>query len=38
MITILNRKELTVTFDLKTQAEIRSKLAAHNIDYAINPI
>ena len=38
MITIFNRKELTVTFDLKTLAEIRSKLAAHNIDYVINPI
>ncbi len=37
MITIFNRRELIVTYDLNVQAEIRDKLALHKIDYVINP-
>lgn len=35
MITIFNRKELFVTFDMQKQAEIRQILQAHGIDYQI---
>lgn len=35
MITIFNRKELFVTFDLQKQAEIRQILQANGIDYQI---
>ncbi len=35
MITILNRKELVITFDIKEQARVRSILADHGIDYHI---
>lgn len=38
MITILNRKELTITFDVKEQARIRSVLADHQIDYNIKTV
>lgn len=38
MITILNRKELTITFSMKKQWEVRDILQAHNIDYSIKTI
>ena len=33
MITIFNRRELTITFSLKKQAEISSILSVNNISY-----
>ena len=33
MIHIFNRKELCVTFDLKSKQEIIEKLASNNIEY-----
>ncbi len=36
MITILNRKELMITYSLELQAKIRNLLSAHNIDYSIS--
>lgn len=38
MITVLNRKELCITFDMKRQAEIREQLQAHGIDYEIKTV
>lgn len=38
MITILNRKELIITFDMKEQARVRSILADHGIDYHIKTV
>lgn len=38
MITIFNRKELIITYDINIQAKIRDILAVNNIDYTINPI
>lgn len=38
MITIFNRKELTVTFDLSEQARIRTLLAAEGIDYFVKTV
>lgn len=38
MITIFNRKELTVTFDLSEQARIRTLLAAEGIDYSVKTV
>lgn len=35
MITIFNRRELTITYDLSAQTSIRAKLAEHNVDYVI---
>lgn len=35
MITIFNRKELIITYDLEKQAKIRSLLVANNIKYLI---
>lgn len=35
MIPIWKRKELTVTYDQKKQAEIRRKLADHGIDHEV---
>ena len=35
MITIFNRKELLVTFDMKRQSDIRDTLAANGIEYTI---
>ena len=35
MITILNRKEVCVTFDMNKQAEIRYRLQGAGIDYVI---
>ncbi len=38
MITILNRKEICVTYDSKRQAEVRDILAGNGIDYQIKTI
>lgn len=35
MITVFNRKELLITFNMKRQYEVRDILAANNIDYTI---
>lgn len=35
MITIFNRKELIITYDLVKQAELRNLLAGNNIKYLI---
>ena len=35
MITIFNRKELIITYDIIIQSKIRDILASHNIDYII---
>lgn len=35
MITILNRKELFITLDMKRQADIRNILSANNIEYTV---
>lgn len=36
MITIFNRKELIMTYDMNIQSEIRNILASNNVDYFIN--
>jgi len=36
MITILNRKELIITYSLEKQAKVRNLLSSHKIDYAIS--
>lgn len=33
MLTIFNRKELTITFSMEEQSKIRTKLQENNIDY-----
>lgn len=38
MLTILNRKELMSTFDMKRQAEVRNILNDHHIDYDIKTL
>ncbi|MBQ8798439.1 MAG: hypothetical protein IJZ55_02610 [Lachnospiraceae bacterium] len=38
MITLFNRKELTVTFDLNEQARIRKVLAEEGIDYTVKTV
>ena len=38
MITIFNRKQLIVTYDITIQAKIRDILAANKVDYTINPV
>ncbi len=38
MITIFNRKQLIITYDITIQSKIRSILETNNIDYTINPI
>ena len=35
MITIFNRKEICITYDMNRQAEIRNILQGANIDYVI---
>lgn len=35
MITVFNRKELLITFDMKRQADVCKKLSAKGIDYAV---
>lgn len=38
MITIFNRKELTITFSMKKQAQVCDILWSNNIDYRIKII
>ena len=38
MITIFNRKELTITYDLNEQARVRTLLAAEGIDYSVKTV
>ena len=38
MITIFNRKQLIITYDITVQARIRDILAMNNVDYRIHPI
>ena len=38
MITIFNRKQLIITYDITIQSKIRDILAANGVDYTINPI
>ena len=38
MITIFNRKELLITYDMKRQAEFRNVLSANGIDYKVKTI
>lgn len=38
MITIFNRKEVCLTFDMKRQAEIRNILQGAGIDYSVKVI
>ena len=37
MVTIFNRKQLIVTYDMTIQAKIRDILSANKMDYTINP-
>jgi len=38
MITIFNRKELTITYSMEQQAKIRELLSAHKIDYYLKVV
>ncbi len=38
MITVFNRKELTVTFDMNELARIRTLLAGEGIDYSVKTV
>lgn len=38
MITVFNRKELTATFSMEEQTEIRSILAYNGIDYRVKTL
>lgn len=38
MLTIFNRKELTITYSMEQQAKIRDLLAVHKIDYRIKVV
>lgn len=38
MITIFNRKELIITFDMQRQAKIRELMAQYSIQYSIKVI
>ena len=38
MITIFNRRELSVTYDMARQAEIRRPLAESGIDYQVKVV
>ena len=38
MITIFNRKQLMITYDMVLQAKIRDILAANNVDYICKPL
>lgn len=38
MITLFNRKELTVIFDLNEQARLRKLLAEEGIDYSVKTV
>ena len=38
MITIFNRKELTVTLDMNEQTRVRTLLAGEGIDYSVKTV
>ena len=38
MLTIFNRRELLITFDMQKQAVIRSLLAQNKIDYTVKTV
>lgn len=38
MITIFNRRELTITYSMERQANIRAVLSAHNIGYTVKVV
>ena len=38
MITLFNRKELTVTYDMNEQARVRTLLAGEGIDYFVKTV
>ena len=38
MITIFNRRQLIITYDITIQSKIRDILAANMVDYTINPV
>ncbi len=38
MITLFNRKELTVTYDMNEQARVRMLLAEEGIDYSVKTV
>jgi len=38
MLTILNRKELCITFSLQQQSKIRASLTKNHITYTVNEI
>lgn len=38
MITVFNRRELSSTFDMREQAEIRNVLSGHGIDYYVKTV
>lgn len=38
MITVFNRKELTVTFDMNEQTRIRKVLSEEGIDYTVKTV
>ncbi len=38
MITLFNRKELTVTYDINEQARVRTLLAGEGIDYSVKTV
>ena len=38
MITVFNRKELTVTYDMEEQSRIRALLAGEGIDYSVKTV
>ena len=38
MLTIFNRRELTITYDMKRQAEVRDLLAQNGIGYSVSVI
>lgn len=35
MITVFNRKELLITYDIKVQSDVRTILQNHSIDYDV---
>ena len=38
MITVFNKKELTVTYDISEQARVRTLLAGEGIDYSVKTV
>ena len=38
IITMFNKKQLILTYDMIIEAKVRDILASNNIDYVINPV